>query len=303
MDSTKSPLYMKDRRTSLGSNDDFEDLIDFVEKCCHHLETEINDPRMKTSPCPQILLSIHVLTQTLRANRPLRKAASAPGFAADWPSLLPLRSLCTPDRDCCTPSFNYLCEKFDHCALYYLACLCRTRISDHRACNKPGVPDCVAFNIGTGSQSLHLHADCHCDAVTAENPQEMLDLLSQGHTPLVRARRNRDTGEVELRYIRSEPTTSYVAISHLWADGMGNENDNHLHRCRLLRLLSLVILRETLANIPRRGIQRLFWERHILVGCILCPRGYRCIPSATQIRGNHANDTYLFISSACSYPR
>jgi len=43
----------------------------------------------------------------------------------------------------------------------------------------------------------------------------MLDLIEEGHTPLVVAQPNSVTGVVELQYTKSEPTTPYVAISHL----------------------------------------------------------------------------------------
>jgi len=139
LDSTKLPLYIDLRRTRLRMHrsvlgedrDDLEGLVDFVEEHCYHLETEIDDPRMRISPCPEILLSIHILTQTLRASASLPAETSSPGYAADLALLLPLRTLCTPQKGWCTPSFNHLCEKFDHSTLYYLVCLRRRRISNH----------------------------------------------------------------------------------------------------------------------------------------------------------------------------
>ena len=62
--------------------------------------------------------------------------------------------------------------------------------------------------------------------------------LRSGGIPLISVHRSKKAVKLELTCNRRE--TVYFAISHVWADGLGNPHANALPQCQLLRLQSLV---------------------------------------------------------------
>lgn len=83
------------------------------------------------------------------------------------------------------------------------------------------------------------HASCNRCAVVAVNPQELPAILKSGTFPVVIVDYDINN-ELIVRLIPWQPALSYVAISHVWSDGMGNVHDNALPRCQLERLRTLV---------------------------------------------------------------
>ena len=66
------------------------------------------------------------------------------------------------------------------------------------------------------------------------------DILLKGQIPLLRIIPGQSTADLRLEIISSQPDSQYVALSHVWADGLGNPHANALPRCQLLRLQSLL---------------------------------------------------------------
>ena len=61
--------------------------------------------------------------------------------------------------------------------------------------------------------------------------------LSIGTFPLLGIS-GHNVNEVRLTTVSHEPGVRYVAVSHVWSDGLGNETSNRLPSCQLLRLRS-----------------------------------------------------------------
>lgn len=101
---------------------------------------------------------------------------------------------------------------------------------NHRKCSDNG---CVAASLRT----RHLEKDCECSLLSPKM-QLVADFISQDTTPLLRFQsRETETGlESFLDVFRDEPGMSYVAISHVWSDGLGNEKNNSLPKCQLFRI-------------------------------------------------------------------
>ncbi|KIJ36887.1 hypothetical protein M422DRAFT_260755 [Sphaerobolus stellatus SS14] len=79
------------------------------------------------------------------------------------------------------------------------------------------------------------HASDRCDCKFLEAPPQLLDIIRNGGVPIM------SLVDGELRATKFNPaTTRYVAISHVWSDGMGNELDNALPLCQVRRLQRLV---------------------------------------------------------------
>lgn len=112
-------------------------------------------------------------------------------------------------------------------------------IASHRGCN---AERCLAHSI-----SLSQHRTRHCEACTDVNACEditidhrpVVDILYAGALPLLRI--NSVEGEpskvtVDLSSSGTDETVPYMAISHVWADGLGNPSANSLPSCQLTRL-------------------------------------------------------------------
>ncbi|KAK5113420.1 hypothetical protein LTR85_010848 [Meristemomyces frigidus] len=83
----------------------------------------------------------------------------------------------------------------------------------------------------------HTNADCKCDLVSV-NPESIANVLRSGHLPLLKISRDSSGGAIfsARSYVRGE---DFVALSHVWAEGLGNPHDNALHACELERLFRL----------------------------------------------------------------
>jgi hypothetical protein len=124
---------------------------------------------------------------------------------------------------------------------------------DHSRCT---LRECAAHNANTfplhtescRKQNFADGSDYCQDLGTKET--EIAQILEEGKIPVISVRSTNGKGKggttirkacIEvLEYDPSEALEDYVAISHVWADGLGNDNHNMLPSCQLLDLQSMV---------------------------------------------------------------
>lgn len=97
---------------------------------------------------------------------------------------------------------------------------------------------CVAVKIDpTSYQLAHAVADCTCELVGVDS-ESISKVLRSGQLPLLETSRNPDEGPLfsVKSYISGE---DFVALSHVWAAGLGNPYNNALHVCEMKRLFRL----------------------------------------------------------------
>ncbi|KAK6338122.1 hypothetical protein TWF696_001593 [Orbilia brochopaga] len=85
------------------------------------------------------------------------------------------------------------------------------------------------------------HADgCpgDCKEVVA-NLDELCEILLAGKIPLILSVDDDDEEET-IKLVAAEPDMAYVAISHVWSDGLGNTKRNAIPRCQMRRLSKYV---------------------------------------------------------------
>lgn len=156
------------------------------------------------------------------------------------PSLDLIRNHFRSAETWCSPQVDYLCHALSYSALIYLTGFIRMARSwiDHNGCNEHD--GCVAFNIEIGRDFVTAHAapDCHCQHVGAPD-EERTRILEHGGIPVLSCKRD-DQGVFDLHFVPASPDLKYVAISHLWADGLGNAFGNSLPHCQLERLVQAV---------------------------------------------------------------
>jgi hypothetical protein len=108
-------------------------------------------------------------------------------------------------------------------------------LRDHGDCS----PElCVAAQVKMEEYNTqHISPDCRCNFAGLETATLALHIMKDGKgTPLLSL--NKDSN---LIILTSATTTSeYVAISHVWADGLGNPRSNTLPLCQLIRIQNQV---------------------------------------------------------------
>lgn len=104
-------------------------------------------------------------------------------------------------------------------------------VRDHSTCLEE---TCLAYQVVEGTyETKHANSDCNCDHIGVD--VTIVDrILQQGGVPAVNISLGAD---VELKVVDvAKDKLPYIAISHVWSDGLGNERANSLPRCQLRRL-------------------------------------------------------------------
>jgi hypothetical protein len=90
-------------------------------------------------------------------------------------------------------------------------------------------------------QQKHTTANCSCTLIHA--PQAIMEAILRGprnSIPLITPYLTTHSGTVTyVQLVDSEQTSSFVAISHVWSDGLGNNEKNAIPRCQFDRLSDL----------------------------------------------------------------
>ena len=121
-------------------------------------------------------------------------------------------------------SFVAACFNEDSVRLHHASC-------DHYACRaRSSDADRMPHHVSDSCQCQFLHVD--------EN--RLVECLEKGSLPLLRIRDEVDTEEISMEVVASTDSTSYVALSHVWADGLGNSEATALPRCQVSRLKALI---------------------------------------------------------------
>ncbi|KAK3302583.1 uncharacterized protein B0T15DRAFT_310511 [Chaetomium strumarium] len=207
-------------------------------------------------PIPTIILSVKVLCIALRSmlwhlargnvddtlmwpspatrrRRELVPAADAPGKQTLCPSaqllldVLRLRGWCPFYARKVMTSYNYALA-------YYFTRLFRTYSPglSHDGCSDD---ECVASNVDIFSYvPKHARGGCLCQPKSVPMDQ-IRAIIEDGGIPLIRLRGSSRTG-VRIEVTRMTARTRFVAVSHVWSEGIGNAHTNALPECQLRRL-------------------------------------------------------------------
>ena len=125
---------------------------------------------------------------------------------------------------------------------YYLATV-RTDTADHGHCSSVA---CFANNIPTVEKDIkessrrHLglkHVNAGCDCWIIEAPlTEIHAILQQGRVPILRIGTD-DGYKLTLHaHMANTDARKYIALSHVWVDGLGSPYSNTITQCQLTRI-------------------------------------------------------------------
>jgi hypothetical protein len=68
----------------------------------------------------------------------------------------------------------------------------------------------------------------------------VVKVLKNGKNALLDLRLNPKFDEISVAIVAAQPNSWYIALSHVWADGLGNTKENSLPQCQLRRIYNLL---------------------------------------------------------------
>ncbi|KAH8805251.1 hypothetical protein F5884DRAFT_885368 [Xylogone sp. PMI_703] len=196
-------------------------------------------PVGRQEPIPTVALSIKVLIASLQlyidlgsTDIRLRPIESTSNTALSPAGRLLARKL--REAGWCPFRVVHVCRGHNYAAVYHLLQLSRPNPYNvsHRDCTEQ---ECLASTTNVDQYIVRHTADeCHCemvDALTADVER----IIDEGGIPLVEIKQS-GNGNVTVNITKAGPLTYYVAISHVWSDGLGNPSSNSLPSCQVERL-------------------------------------------------------------------
>ena len=123
-------------------------------------------------------------------------------------------------------------------ALYYFSHLPSPNVNvSHAACNDD---ICMAWKIDSSNyNAAHSEKDCVCPELNVPGGS-MEQILRQDQLPLIEISSHQKPPSSSAMVRIDDGNTGFVAISHVWADGLGNKTSNSLPTCSLQEISRLV---------------------------------------------------------------
>ncbi len=178
----------------------------------------------------------------------------------------------------CPSDISRLGHRFGLNALHYLSGIGEPDPGkDHSRCTDR---QCRAYQLDESTyRTRHVDPGCTCDHMVAGQDQ-LFEILRDDAIPLIAPISEQASGSA-IEIISSHLKEEYIAISHVWADGLGNNQQNSLPKCQFLHIGRLV---EALCK-GKGWPQAAFW-----IDTICCPVKPH---EATELAIAKMRDTYL----------
>lgn len=127
---------------------------------------------------------------------------------------------------------------YDHDVQAFAYALGTVRIErDHTRCN---AMRCVASQLDADMATKHRKSGCDCAHVEIDT-SAVVEILKTGQIPAFAIEHTSEaTKSVQLSVKHIEPESQYLAVSHVWADGLANPLANKLPTCQLEYLQHVV---------------------------------------------------------------
>ena len=122
--------------------------------------------------------------------------------------------------------------------LHFIANIDKTDAGqNHQACD---AQQCMIYQNDLGTyRTQHVNKNCDCPELFIDQ-EALYAILRTKALPLIRVRPSHTLEALSVDVAASQPTSRYVALSHVWADGLGNPYANALPRCQLLSIGKLI---------------------------------------------------------------
>ncbi|KAL3481919.1 hypothetical protein BJX99DRAFT_269419 [Aspergillus californicus] len=247
--STNVPMLLDNWRSrieALGESDQAHQWASRVQTALkqarHMLELDVTHPMsalwtagLDERDHAQILMQIGSLAEMfVWSSYVFPRNAPRQGFS--WSFLLAPHRVIKDDmllRGWCPFTMNMLSDSVSMLA-YASVCqpVVRESSSGHGQCSGKA---CVVNNISDPGnyEPRHVEGTCVCESLAAGN--EVIMLLSEGKVPVIK----RKPATQNRLCSADAASTKYVAISHVWADGLGSTAEVGIPSCQIDRLMTM----------------------------------------------------------------
>ena len=107
----------------------------------------------------------------------------------------------------------------------------------HEGCKEN---ECSAYQNDIGDyRTQHVDTTCNCQHFAVQTSQ-LFKILQDGYIPLLRIAQGAALSEFSVDLVSSKDCPKYLALSHVWAEGLGNPTRNALPCCQLAFLRRLL---------------------------------------------------------------
>ena len=232
LDSTSLGRLRKSRKFARN----FKQLY-YVRQICMHVA---RDPIGLSRPIPEVLLSIEILCNTFEwlSRDPIYESSLSRGSILGSENLLTRRMI---NAGWCRALVTHISKEFDIITLYFISEIQPPRVPwiNHKQCSDFY---CIANHVRKATyQNRHVTEHCPCKliGIEGESRENMITIIKGGGVPLIKIEKIPD-GSVKLKVAEFKPGVSYIAISHVWSDGLGNPHSNALPLCQLQKLARIL---------------------------------------------------------------
>ncbi|KAL8922281.1 MAG: hypothetical protein Q9208_005251 [Pyrenodesmia sp. 3 TL-2023] len=111
----------------------------------------------------------------------------------------------------------------------------------------------------------HQQENCQCTNLFID-VEEVIRILSKGSLPLLRIIPGQVLSHIRVEVVEATPNVRYLALSHVWADGLGNPHSNSLPHCQIQALSKLSRLFLGTPEARASGQEMLIW-----IDTLCCP--------------------------------
>ena len=118
---------------------------------------------------------------------------------------------------------------------------------------------CVAYQTDLENYATqHVTKTCRCEEFCVDI-SSLNNILQTGALALLRIRGAETLDQLTVEVVASQPDSQYLALSHVWADGLGNAKANALPRCQLLQLGKFTQSLSAKLNLDDPQYELFFW--------------------------------------------
>lgn len=100
----------------------------------------------------------------------------------------------------------------------------------------------VLYVILTTLRTLHVKPNCDCQSLSVPY-DDLLDIARKGEIPIISVVEQTRPDLASVYRFQVHPRrklSKYVAISHVWSDGLGNPEENALPLCQVKKLQAII---------------------------------------------------------------
>ncbi|KAF2810043.1 uncharacterized protein BDZ99DRAFT_462655 [Mytilinidion resinicola] len=108
---------------------------------------------------------------------------------------------------------------------------------------------CTASQYIPGIDISHTREGCECEVLEAPTVQ-IVDCLQRGRIPFLRIANENGRPFIDIHDDDGMADTQYIAISHVWADGIGTSTSNCIATCQAMELAESIELISNESNLP-----------------------------------------------------